>query len=258
MAHPRLAAFFTGVFDGLLAAYKRSEEAASSCKGSLREIAIREALEHLLPAGVRLYDGEIIDSFDRQSGQLDGILVHSTGTALAATQREPRIVLAEGVLGVLESKSNLASQWGEVVRTWEKLRPLRRFDFETHKEGYFLGPPIREWEAAIPFVVVAYKGYAKKETLIDKARELFETFNGNYPPNVVIVQLDPPGLAYAGWESAESKTPAFEGYLAGQEGTPPKWRVFAAVWVLATSAAHRLLLLPPNWIAYLNEPPKTT
>jgi hypothetical protein len=126
--HYRLRTFFEGVTGELLGAYRKSEGAPSNCKGSLRERGVRRAIEHSLPGMVRLYDGEVIDPFGQQTGQLDGILVHATGAALATSSDESRIVLAEGALAVIESKSNLMSQWAEVKNTCEKVAKVRRFD----------------------------------------------------------------------------------------------------------------------------------
>jgi hypothetical protein len=126
MAHARLINFFNGVVRELRGAYVKSEGAPAACKGSLRERGIRRAIEHSLPTIASLYDGEIIDPFGGQSGQLDGIVVHATGSALATAPDDSRVALAEGVLAVIESKSNLTGQWDEVLSTWEKVSRRRR------------------------------------------------------------------------------------------------------------------------------------
>jgi hypothetical protein len=180
-----LVTFFTGAVDELRAAYKKSEGAPSNCAGSLRERGVRRAIEHSLPAIVRVYEGEIIDRAGGQSGQLDGILVHATGSALATDADDSRIVLAEGAVAVIESKSNLRSQWSEVERTWDKLKGLRR------KEGF---------GDSIPFVVVGRQGWQTGEPIADHICDLLRDFDGFAPPTIV-VQLEPPIIAFALWEA---------------------------------------------------------
>lgn len=187
--HARLVTFFTGAVDELRAAYKKSEGAPSNCAGSLRERGVRRAIEHSLPGIVRLYEGEIIDRTGGQSGQLDGILVHATGSALATDADDSRIVLAEGAVAVVESKSSLDSQWSQVTATWDKLKKLRR---RTGVGG------------AIPFVVVGRRGWKTGEPIADHVYSLLKPFEKEFPndpaPPVLVVQLEPPIVGLALWE----------------------------------------------------------
>jgi len=105
MAHPRLRSFFSGAVDNLRSAYRQTEGSSASTAGSLREARLRRVFECTLPANTSLHCGDIIDPFQNDSGQLDGILIHSFGNALAVDRGEPALALAEAVIAVIESKS---------------------------------------------------------------------------------------------------------------------------------------------------------
>ena len=187
MAHTRLKSFFNGAVKELRGAYEKSEDAPTPCMGSLREEGVRRAIEHSLPSVIRLLEGEIIDPFGKQSGQIDGIAVHATGSALATSPDDSVVALAEGVLAVIESKSNLSAQWNEVERTWEKIRALRRFGEQAGV--WAMGPPLPS-DRSIPFFVMGRTGWKKPETLRDKALELFNSFgDAASAPPVLVVQL---------------------------------------------------------------------
>jgi hypothetical protein len=245
MTHPRLQSFFTGAVDELRGAYRKSEGAPTPCVGSLRESGVRRAVEHCLPGIVHLYEGEIIDSSGEQSGQLDGILVHSTGAALATAPDDSRVVLAEGAVAVIESKSTLTSQWAEVIRTWEKVRKLRRFKGLRH--GVFFGatPPM-PGDDALPIVVIGRTGWEQANTLGGKAVELFNSFGAPSAPSVTIVQLDPPGFGAVFWESQTSARKV-EVIFAESE----RWRTLAHVWSILTFAAQSLMATSIDWPGYL-------
>jgi hypothetical protein len=213
--------------------------------GSLRESGVRRAVEHCLPGIVHLYEGEIIDSSGEQSGQLDGILVHSTGAALATAPDDSRVVLAEGAVAVIESKSTLTSQWPEVVRTWEKVRGLRRFKGPP-RGVFFGGTPPMPGDDALPIVVIGRTGWAQANTLGGKALELFESFGATASPSVTVVQLNPPGVGAVFWVS-QTSTQKVEVILDESE----RWRTLGHVWSILTFAAQRVIATPIDWPGYL-------
>jgi hypothetical protein len=247
MAHPRLEAFFTGVVDELRGAYRKSEGAPAPCMGSLRERGIRRAIEHSLPNIATIYEGEVIDQFGAQSGQLDGIVVHSTGAALATAADDTRVVLAEGVLAAIESKSNLMTQWAEVERTWEMLRKLRRW--EGTPEGVLInGGRPHPSEAAISLIAIGRVGWAKDVTIVDHAEALFKSFDADHPPATMVVQLDPPGYGLVYWES-DGRTVRKVGKVFDEKD---RWRAVANLWVTLTDYANRLAFVKPGWARYLS------
>jgi hypothetical protein len=247
MTHPRMQAFFKGALQELLGAYKKSEEAPNACKGSLREVGIRRAIRHSLPGLVHLYSGEIIDPRNGQSGQLDGILVRTTGVALATGPDEDRVVPIEGVAAVLESKSNMKSQWKEVIRTWEKLRKLRRDRHlvdRTSDGATLAGPPVTR--DSLPFIVFARAGWATGEKLAQKALELAQLSPAVLSPaNVILVQFDPPGAAIANWAhgSLAKKVEVGE--------TAEAWKTLAFTWIVLTRIGGELVGGQPDWEGYL-------
>ncbi|WP_394847350.1 hypothetical protein LZC95_07780 [Pendulispora brunnea] len=270
MAHPRLIRFFNGAVDELRGAYTKSEGSPTACMGSLREEGIRRAIEHSLPSVARLYSGEIIDPYGGQSGQLDGIVVHATGSALATAPNDVRIALAEGVLAILESKSDIGGQWDEILRTLAKVRALRRHD-GAPQGGIMVGQADESAEVHIPFIVMGRTGWKMPDTLRDKAVELFKTFGAAKEAALVaLVQLEPAGLGLVWREPPPPPKPAqfkLDGFRLVPEETPElappvvqgqgwifeetdRWRTLAWVWATLTQSAHRVLLAPPNWPAY--------
>jgi len=241
MTHPRLQAFFEGAVDELRAAHKKSKFAPGACKGSLREQGVHRAVAHCLPSVARVYEGEVIDSTGGQSGQLDGIVVHATGSALATAPEESRVVLAEGVISVIESKSSLRGQWDEVLGTWKKVGALRR-----PLAGRAMLGTMAQHERAIPFVVIGWQGWAQKKTVAEKTRNLLCEFEGKFPPPILLVQLDPPGIGEASSDdegNAEAKGEVF--------GEDDRWRTLAAVWFRIGHAARRIVTASVDWKAYL-------
>ena len=112
--HPRLVEFFNAVRKRLIAGYEGSAGMSSASKGSLREHGVRDALDPILPPMARIETGDIIDPFGGQSGQLDGVLIDHRAPTLKHAEDRPAFILAEGVIAVLESKSDVAGQWNEV------------------------------------------------------------------------------------------------------------------------------------------------
>jgi hypothetical protein len=245
-----LKEFFTGAHTALIAAYQRSTGSPDNCAGSVREHAIREALRLTLPHAVRIVDGEIVDSFGNGTGQLDGILVHASGPALAGSEHEPRVVLAEGVLGVMESKSDLTrgDAWERVRDTFTRVIKLRRA-YDPLAEPLLRTASPDPSDSRIPFFVVGYKGWARWETVKDHACQLIEIARqecGSHEqvPVISVIQLEPPGF------SALSK-----------RGGPPQvpsnltlpWRAVAVMWATLAHSVQRFQVIPANYRGYVNE-----
>lgn len=240
--HPRLETFFRGAVTELMGAYGKSEGAPSACKGSLRERGVRRAIEHSLPGMVRLYEGEIIDSFGGQTGQLDGILVHASGSALATAPDESRIVLAEGAIAVVESKSNLPAQWKEVVGTWDKVRAIRRCPpGAAIQDGLSLVVP----EPGLPFYVIGRKGWTSEDKLLEKVVGLAECSGNEKAPFVLAVQLEPPGFGYSATDEDGTQRTA---KIYREE---KRWCALTFMWIQLTEQIDRAHRIPINWGGYL-------
>jgi hypothetical protein len=245
VAHPRLRTFFNGAVDELRAAYSKSVGAPDACKGSLRENGVKRAIEHSLPSIVRLYTGEIIDPFEGQSGQVDGILVHATGSALATSADDARIAFAEGVLAAIESKSNVAKQWDEVLLTWSKLRVLRRFDPESPPAVLDRGAPLVPQEAGIPLAVIGRNGWRSRVTLERKVEELSKSFGSPYCPATILVQLDPPGVALLTWEDETGPKAVAAMFEERERGS-----TLAHLWMFLKTVSDGARMLPFDWWSY--------
>ena len=116
-----------GIQKSLLSSYESGGGMSSASRGREREQFIESFLKRVLPPGYRFGNGDAIDSFGNQSGQLDVVVEFTFLPSIPALgSSEPRIYLAEGVAAVIEVKSNLSSQWNEVVDTSTKLRKLKR------------------------------------------------------------------------------------------------------------------------------------
>src|SRR4051812_14727792 len=114
--HEKLRHFFNGAVDQVLSAFTASEGSSNETMGSLRESGLRRVFEHTLPQIVRLHRGDVIDSFGQKTGQLDGVVTHVSAPALALNADDDRVIFAEGVVAVLEVKSDISKQWSQVVR----------------------------------------------------------------------------------------------------------------------------------------------
>ncbi|WP_437625987.1 DUF6602 domain-containing protein [Sorangium sp. So ce1151] len=244
--HPRLTKFFSGAVTELRGAYEKSEGSPSPCMGSLREEGVRRAIEHCLPGVARLCEGEIIDPYGGQSGQIDGIVVHSTGSALATSPSGSRIALAEGVLGVIESKSNLTAQWNEVVHTWKAVRTLRRYRDGDNQGTWTLGSP-HPSDAAIPLIAIGRTGWKKPDTLMEKALELFQSHGtSEAPPPVLVIQLEPAGLGGVFWKDNNHYEP--QGIIYDEDS---RGRTLSTLWWMLTSRAQAMMMTPIKWTHYL-------
>lgn len=241
MAHPRLVTFFEGAVDELRAAYKKSERAPSAAKGSTRENAIVTALHHLMPPVAIIHHGEVIDRHGRQSGQLDGIVRHATGVALATTPHEAPVALAEGVLAVIEAKSDLSKQWTEVKGTWSKLSKLRRAGTRLHYKS-FSTPP----ETGIPFIAIGRKGWSTESKIVEKTTELFSDYGEDKCPTVMVAQLDPAAYCLVRFSKSKGST-AVVSILDKDE----HWQSLAAVWGILVNEAHGALKRQIDWTGYM-------
>jgi hypothetical protein len=255
--NPAILAFLNGAHERLRAAFLASAELSNATKGSLREIGLQSAIEYSLPPIARLYSGDVVDADGNQTGQLDGIVVHASSPALGFREGDPRIVLAEGVLGVIEVKSDLSKQWSQVERTWEKLRKIRRplpvagFVGQQFLWGQANMPPS---EHAIALFVIGEKAWAHPKTLEECAVGLHKSFGGGPVPPIFVAQLDPPAIGIAsptgrmvgGGHEYESKHVTWPNEARGM--------VLGNLWMMLTDRARRVLFMDIDWKHYFGEP----
>lgn len=151
----------SAVKDGLLAAHKAGKGAPNEVIGNEREVFLRNYLEAAYPKPFRFAGGFITDASGKTSGQLDIIVekLHSISFPAQAGSQE-RLYLAEMVSAVVSVKSNLFSQWSQVISEVEKLNPIH-----SDPTGSFL---VNTEAGQVPFFVVSYSGAKSMQSLSEK------------------------------------------------------------------------------------------
>jgi hypothetical protein len=102
--------------------------AHSGIKGEERAEALAAFLKSRLPPAFGITTGEVIDSGDRRTGQLDLIIYDQTVTQPVHAGRKNELYPCEAVYAVIEVKSLLSRAEMEIcVKAAQKLRRLRPF-----------------------------------------------------------------------------------------------------------------------------------
>jgi hypothetical protein len=145
----------------LMGAHHAGNSLSSASKGNEREAFINGFLSQVLPSHFRFGSGDATDQKGARSGQLDIVVEYPFVPSLPIVAgRSPRLYLAEGVVAVIEIKSNIASQWKEVEATASQLAVLsRNYDYPS---GVSFGPRAGE---KIPLYAVGYTGWKDFETV---------------------------------------------------------------------------------------------
>lgn len=98
--------------------------------GSAREVPVREKLEQLLPKGLTVGSGFVIDSFGNSSRQMDVILYERDYCPVYCINRDPSATYypCEGVIAVGEVKSSITStELSDIFAKLASVKRLRRF-----------------------------------------------------------------------------------------------------------------------------------
>jgi hypothetical protein len=141
---------------GLLSTASRDNE---------REAFLNAFLMDVLPPQFRFGTGDAIDQAGRISGQLDIVIEYPFVPSLPLVAgRSPRLYLAEGIVAVVEVKSNVEKQWADVVRTATQLTTLIR----NYGTGVSVGPRAGK---KIPLYAVGYEGWKQHSTLRKRLAE---------------------------------------------------------------------------------------
>lgn len=185
----------------LLEAHSGGRSMSAAAKGTEREVFINSFMSRVFPPHFRFGSGDITDSEERKSGQVDVVIEYPNLYSFPTLDPASRLYLAEGVAVALEIKSDLSKQWSEVETTARKTKSLKRrykdsrmreladrYDaigggqsqvraYELRHAADQLTAPPEE----IPLFVVGYSGWAKAETLQKRV---------NSSPVDAIIQLD--------------------------------------------------------------------
>ncbi len=148
----------------LMAVHSAGTGMSSASKGNERDSFVNKLLREVLPSPFRFGTGDATDRHGHRSGQLDVVIEFPLMPSLPSHEGSPRLYLAEGVLAVLEVKSDLAAQWHQVVETADKLATLTRH----YGSGVSIGPRAGP---RIPLYAVGYRGWQD----FDRVKERFES-----------------------------------------------------------------------------------
>ncbi|HSW86528.1 MAG TPA: DUF6602 domain-containing protein [Rhabdochlamydiaceae bacterium] len=137
---------------------------SSASKGAEREFFIHQVLSNVIAPPFRIGSGDITDASGHRSGQSDVVIEYGNSISFPMIlPNAPRLYLAEGVCAVIEIKSNLSSQWDEVVRSRRDLAPLQR--------NLSVNLSVGELSMNIPHFAVGYRGWKTQDTLKEKMEE---------------------------------------------------------------------------------------
>lgn len=148
-----------GIQKMLMGAHQAGSRMTDASKGDEREAFINAFLSEILPPQFRFGSGDITDQSGKRSGQLDIVVEFPFVPSIPIVAgKSPRLYLAEGVLAVVEVKSNIREQWNEVLRTAESLSKLER----SYGTGITFGAKAG---SRIPLYAVGYDGWKRFSTL---------------------------------------------------------------------------------------------
>ena len=185
-----------------------------SLVGGAREVPVREQLEQILPRGIAVGSGCVIDSYGNASQQIDVILYERDICPVFCVNNTPETTYypCEGVIAVGEIKSSLATK--ELTNSFAKIasvKRLRRYivtppadleflpsgerDVNYRYYGSKTGPAIKvigafdqdndEYSQIFSFVLSG-KLELKPKTLLVKFVELVNQIGDTLSPNMVV------------------------------------------------------------------------
>lgn len=123
--------------------------------GSAREHSVRTKLEHILPTGIGVGSGCIIDSYGKTSRQMDVVLYEKNICPVYSIGDTPETTYypCEGVVAVGEIKSSLSSpELEDIFCKIESVKRLKRFSTEPSWPRVMgtLGVPYRRYGTTAP------------------------------------------------------------------------------------------------------------
>lgn len=163
--NPYVQQRLTGIQQQLVGLHVEGAGLSSATKGGEREDFVNKFLANIMPPPYRFGDGDITDADGNKSGQVEVVVEYPFLPSLPMVGGESRLYLAEGVAAVIEVKSNISSQWGEVQKTAAAVKKLQR------KFGATISMGGEAPGSEIPFFAVGYTGFAKLETLQAKLED---------------------------------------------------------------------------------------
>jgi len=170
--HPLIAGRLTSLQRALLALFDAGATMSSASRGAERELFVSSFLAQVFPPSVRFASGDITDVYQASSGQVDIIVEAPTLFSFPAIIGGPRLYLAEGVAAVIEVKSNLSSQWDDVVAKANAVHKLKVLERKHSRQVVpLVSPvdPVKEKSGGIPFICVGFEGWSDVDTVREHA-----------------------------------------------------------------------------------------
>lgn len=189
-----------GIRKALLAAYDSGSEMSSASKGREREAFVSSFLSQVFSPAYRFGTGDITDSNDARSGQLDVVVESPYWYSLPAHHNGARLYMAEGVAAVIEVKSDLASQWSEILDTMAKVKGLQR-RYKSHD--------LQQWSDAFAFIETAQAGTTPVTPEAAQSRSTIRELKQELDQRISTlkkVRADIPcyAVGFRGWSKAET------------------------------------------------------
>jgi hypothetical protein len=171
----RVMSRLNGVHSVLCSAFEAGDSLSASSKGYERETFISLFLSEVFPPIYRFGTGDITDSLEndhpgRKSGQIDIVIempwCPSFPTPVGSGAR---LYPAEAVGVAIEVKSNVLTQWDDVMSKATAVEPLRQklCGIAIEDGGLSL---LNETEEPVPFYAVGYEGWSTAATVEQKVR----------------------------------------------------------------------------------------
>jgi hypothetical protein len=177
--------FYTAVQQRLMGAYDSDASGVAPIKGHNREIFVQKFLQRIFPPHIRFGSGMIVDHKQRVSGQCDIVAEWPFGPSLQIEDDATRYYFADLVAAVISVKSDVRSQWSQVMIEMEKLKSV---DFNVNVDDTGFG----KWERQVPLFIVGYKGFTDKV----QAKQFFE--DGSYPQKALAILTIESGVYVSG------------------------------------------------------------
>ena len=204
---PQLDSRLQGIREMLLAHHHAGAGSPTAVRGSEREAVVRDFLLRVFPAPFRFGTGSITDSTGAASGQLDVVVEWPFLASFPTVGSDARLYLAESAAVVLEVKSNLTKQWGEVKSAVSNVWPLRR-KWRGHLA--FEGGRLRladNSESRIPYVAVGFEGDSDSAKLNERIQKSPES---ERPDAALVLE----SCAYVGQSGLLDGTPGLFAFCA--------------------------------------------
>lgn len=222
-----------GIQEILMAHHRATVLLSNPAKGAEREVLVRDFLERVFPAPYRFGSGTVIDSKGRRSGQLDIVVEWPFFASFPGPLGNQRLYLADSVAFVIEVKSDLISEWDDLMSEISQLRVLeRRWAGHTPigkkfsaDVDYTSGSPATV--SGIPSIAVGPSGH---KTLDGLQKRLQSTPTNACPDAALVIESG----AFSGW-----------GHDAiGEEG-------LFAFCIVGSEFARNVLVAEPDLTPYL-------